>query len=197
LRRDGIGSETRAVQPSQEEHVMLNKVVTRQIPKLSLSASIRSRTRQLALVAGVACALALSTSDRATAQAPSDGRPCSEATLRGSFGFTVSGTRGTGPTTTEQFVGVGVRTYDGSGRFTDVASLHGQVLPVVRGIGTNGFREGIYVVNPDCTGTSTLYPPAPFPPIESDFVIVNNGKTVREAVMLPQPNIVTAILERQ
>lgn len=176
---------------------MLNKVVTTQISKLSLSGSIRSRTRQLALVAGVACALALSTSHRATAQAEGDGRPCSEATLRGQYGFTVSGIRGVGPTTTEQFVGVGLRTYDGNGRLTDIGSLHGQVVPAVRRIGGNQFVSGIYTVNPDCTGTSTVYPPAPFPPIESDFVIVNNGKTVREAVMLPQSNIVTAILERQ
>jgi hypothetical protein len=39
--------------------------------------------------------------------------------------------------------------------------------------------------------------PAPFPPIESDFVIVNDGQMVTEAVMSPQPNIVTTVFRRK
>jgi len=36
---------------------------------------------------------------------------------------------------------------------------------------------------------------APFP-VETSFVIVDNGKEVKEAVMSPQPNLVTSVLHR-
>lgn len=154
--------------------------------------------RGLALLsaAGAALLVATSSSDRAAAQSAQDGQQCSEATLHGSYGFTAAGKRAIGPAT-EQFIAVGVRIYDGHGGFSDVGSFHGDVLPALRGIGGPIQALGTYVVNPDCTGTSILYPPGPIPPIESDFVIVNNGKSVRGAVMSPQPNVVTETLERQ
>jgi hypothetical protein len=52
-------------------------------------------------------------------------------------------------------------------------------------------------LNPDCTGTSIVYLPGNLPPAESDFVIVNQGKTVREAVMLPAPNVTSAVLDKK
>lgn len=142
--------------------------------------------------AGAALLVAMSSSDRAVAQSANDGRQCSQATLHGPYGFTAAGRRSIGQNQTEQFVAVGLRIYDGHGGFSDVASFHGEVLPALR-----GQVSGTYVVNPDCTGTSILYPPGPIPPIESDFVIVNSGKSVRGVVMSPQPNVVTEILERQ
>jgi hypothetical protein len=145
---------------------------------------------------GLALALGLSTADEANAQSETTGKVCSEATLRGRYGFTVSGKRAAGPTTIETFIAVGVRTYDGHGGFSDTASFHGEVLPVHRGIGTDLAVSGTYVVNPDCTGTSILYPPG-IPPIESDFVIVDHGKSVLGAVMSPAPNVTTERFERQ
>lgn len=145
--------------------------------------------------AGMALLVAMGSGDRAVAQFAEDGRQCSEATLHGSYGFTAAGRRAIGPTT-EQFIAVGLRTYDGHGGFSDVGSFHGDVLPATRGIGGPPQVFGTYLVNADCTGTSILYPPAPIPPIESDFVIVNSGKSVRGAVMSPQPNVVTETLER-
>ena len=146
--------------------------------------------------AGAALLVAMISMHRATAQSAENGRRCSEATLHGAYGFTAAGKRAIGATT-EQFIAVGVRIYDGHGGFSDVGSFHGEVLPALRGIGGPIQTLGTYVVNPDCTGTSILYPPTPIPPIESDFVIMNNGKSVRGAVMSPQPNVVTETLERQ
>lgn len=159
---------------------------------------VRAHSHAVAVLAagGLALVLGLSTPDRANAQSEPSGKVCSEGTLRGRYGFTVSGKRATGPATTETFIAVGVRTYDGHGAFTDIASFHGEVLPVHRGIGTDLAVSGTYVVNPDCTGTSILYPPG-IPPIESDFVIVDQAKTVRGAVMSPAPNVTTELFERQ
>jgi hypothetical protein len=41
-----------------------------------------------------------------------------------------------------------------------------------------------------------IVPGVPFP-IETSFVIVDRGRQVNEAVMSPQPNLVTAIAHRK
>ena len=135
----------------------------------------------VALTAGVA-------SFRAAADDVVHDRICSDATLRGEYGVVVSGVRAIGPNATEPFVAVGVRVFDGHGGFTDTASFHGAVLPPIRG----GHLEGTYRVNADCTGASSFQPPAPFPTIDSDFVILDNGRAIDEIVMSPQPNVVSA-----
>ena len=99
----------------------------------------------------------------------------------------------TGLRGSEPFVKVGMRTYDGYGGFVDVGSSHGQVTPPLR----NTQLVGVYHVNPDCTGTSIVYLPGNLPPAESDFAIVNQGKTVKEAVMLPQPNVTSAVFDKK
>ena len=120
---------------------------------------------------------------------------CGTRTLQGEYGFLVSGTRGLGPTTSEGFVGVGLRTYDGRGGLTDQATFHGQVTGIQGGDGQG--VTGTYEVNPDCTGTSTVFvPDLPFP-IVSAFVIVRGGLQVKEIVVSPLPNLVTAVFERQ
>lgn len=121
------------------------------------------------------------------------GRACSNATLRGNYGFLVSGIRGAGPGITESFVGTGLRTYDGHGNFTRIDSAHGQLTGAARD------REafGTYEVNANCTGTAMMIVPGvPFP-IETSFVIVDRGREVNEAVMSPQPNLVTVIAHRK
>ena len=158
-------------------------------PSTSLGGS-RGAKRAIAGAALVAVTvtLALGWTTRATAQSDGDGRVCSDGTLRGDYGFLVTGLRGSEP-----FVKVGMRTYDGYGGFVDAGSSHGQVTPPLR----NTQLAGTYHVNPDCTGTSIVYLPGNLPPAESDFVIMNQGKTVKEAVMLPQPNITSAVLEKK
>jgi hypothetical protein len=126
-------------------------------------------------------------------------RSCGQRTLRGDFGLLASGSRlvpfGPNAGKTETVVGTGLRSYDGSGGFTESgADLHGQLT----GVTTDpGGIAGTYEVNPDCTGQSTRYVPGlPFP-IISNFVIVEGGTQVKEAVMEPGPNVITVLLDRK
>ena len=154
---------------------------------------MRSTFIALLIAAGLAVMAGVALSRQAAAQEARHDEPCDDGTLRGQYGVLVTGVRAIGPASTEQFVAVGVRTFDGTGQFTDVASFHGAVLPAFRG----GHVSGTYHVNPDCTGTSIFQLRAPFPTIESDFVIVDHGRRINEAVMSPQPNIVTAVYQRK
>jgi hypothetical protein len=126
-------------------------------------------------------------------------RPCGLRTLRGDFGLLASGTRlvpfGPNAGQPELVVGTGLRTYDGSGGFTESgADLHGQLTGVTA---DPGGIAGTYEVNPDCTGRSTRYVPGlPFP-IISNFVVVDGAEQVKEAVMTPGPNLITVVLDRK
>ncbi|PYQ55914.1 MAG: hypothetical protein DMF78_00520 [Acidobacteria bacterium] len=120
------------------------------------------------------------------------GRDCSNATLRGSYGFLVAGTS-VPPGPPEIFVGTGLRTFDGEGNFTHIDNSHGQVRGVVR----NRHLSGTYTVNADCTGTATMVVPgAPFN-IETAFVVVDRGREIKEAVMAPASSFTTAVARRR
>jgi hypothetical protein len=124
---------------------------------------------------------------------------CSNATLEGVYGISISGTRpapppasGTPnyvPGTIEQVIGVDTRTFDGQGNFTQISnekgSLSGIVVP-------NSAVHGTYSVNPDCSGTTTInIPGLPFP-VVLDMVIVNQGREFRAIVASPQPVMVSS-----
>jgi hypothetical protein len=155
------------------------------------------RAIPIAMAAGLAVALALSVPHGVTAQDAQGKRHrpvCSNAILRGDYGRLSSGIRPApaNPALTESFVGTSLRTYDGNGGFTEISSSHGQITPAIRD--TPG--EGTYEVNADCTGTSIIFiTGAPFP-IETSFVIVDQGEEVKHAVMSPQPQVVTAVERR-
>lgn len=152
--------------------------------------SVLRRTTQGAVAAGLIAIAAAGVPRSVTAQ---DDRACRNATLRGDYGFIVSGTRAVGPGTTEMFVGTGLQSYDGNGGFIQVDSANGQLTGVVR----DRQASGTYDVNPDCTGTATLFfPGVPFP-IESAFVIVGRGDEVKSVVMSPPSNLVTAVARRK
>jgi hypothetical protein len=151
------------------------------------------RAIQATVATGLVAMVVVSVPRGVMAEDDGRGRACSNATLRGDYGFVVGGIRGVGPGVTETFVGIGLRTYDGDGRFTHIDSAHGQLTGAARD------REafGTYEVNANCTGTATMnIPGVPFP-IETSFVIVDGGRQVNEAVMSPQPNLVTAIAHRK
>ena len=120
---------------------------------------------------------------------------CSNATLKGAYGAIISGVRSIGGVR-ENFVAVARRSFDGNGNFvTDSSSAHG----VSSGTQTStapppGKYSGTYQVNADCTGTAVLFSPVPdkMPNIKSNFVIVDNGKELREIVMSPSDGVVTA-----
>lgn len=113
---------------------------------------------------------------------------CTNATLEGDFGFTVTGTRPSAPTPgapVETIVGVAMTNFDGNGNLTQTDNIHGSV---------NGFPApdrkgtGTYTINADCTGTMTLTSPGS-PTLTLRIVVVDDGNEVRTAVVDPTANV--------
>jgi hypothetical protein len=151
------------------------------------------------LAAGIVAAMAMTLAPRVAAHDNGRGKACSETTLRGDYGGLASGVRlvpfGPNAGKTETIVSTSLRTYDGAGNFTERgADLHGQLSGVT--VDPGGIF-GTYEVNADCTGKSTRFVPGvPFP-IVSNFVLVDGGRAVKEAVMEPTPSVITASWDRQ
>ena len=78
---------------------------------------------------------------------------CSDKTLMGSFGYTVTGTivSDAGPLVAGPFVAVGRITFDGVGGVRTVRSLNDNGHALQRDAGT-----GTYNLNSDCTGSFTI-----------------------------------------
>ena len=115
------------------------------------------------------------------AQAGED-RECSTASLRGSFGFTSAGTLlALPPPNAGPFAEIGRQTFDGQGNTEGTATLsaNGNIRHVT--------FFGTYVVNPDCTGSMTLFI-LPFgTTITLDFVIDDDGAELR-ALLTSSPS---------
>lgn len=121
-----------------------------------------------------------------------DGRVCTDAVLKGDYGLVATGTRATPGlgSGTETFVTVAMVTYDGNGTFTSIGTSTGSLTGSRTSVAT-----GTYHVNKDCTGTETTNIPVPgVPPIEDNFVIVDQGREVRTVVTKPSGMISTANL---
>jgi hypothetical protein len=123
---------------------------------------------------------------------------CSNQTLHGVYGISISGTRPAPPPasgvpnyvpgTIEQVIGVDTRTFDGAGNFTQISNDKGSLS----GIAPNRAGQGTYSVNPDCSGTTTLnIPGVPFP-VVIDIVIVSHGREFRGIVASPQPVMISS-----
>jgi hypothetical protein len=129
----------------------------------------------------IAVALALTT-DRAVAQ-DGDGRLCSAGTLRGDYGFLVSGFKPVPPPIggLERFNAVGIYAFDGNGTFAlePGAALTGEIT------GLNPFPTnhiGTYELDSNCTGTMSLQPNLGVPFfIRFTIVVVDNGREVKLA----------------
>jgi hypothetical protein len=111
-----------------------------------------------------------SPSSAKTAQAneDSEGRKCSNRTLRGTYGVKAEGQSPVGP-----FASASQFKFDGNGKFSafEIGSLNGQI--VERTI------AGDYTVNSDCGGTITfpseIVPGSPHQ-AHGDIVLVDSGK---------------------
>jgi hypothetical protein len=123
---------------------------------------------------------------------------CSNEALEGVYGLSISGTRpappppsGTPsyvPGTIEQVIGVGTRTFDGDGNFSQVTNEKGSLSGILF---PNRALQGTYSVNPDCSGTTTLnIPGLPFS-IVYDIVVVSHGREFQSVVASPQPVMVS------
>ena len=142
-------------------------------------------------VAILAVPLVVAIPSSVAAQSDRSGRVCSTHTLRGAYGLVSTGTRGIGPGLIEQFVTISMVTYDGEGTFTAEGVSHGQTTGVRRGP-----VSGTYFVNDDCTGGQTTNIPG-VPPLEDNFVVVDDGREVRTVVVSPQTTIATANLRKK
>jgi len=106
--------------------------------------------------------------------------PCNNHLLSGKYGFTIEGTKlaGTGPVGPQK--GVAIAEFFGDGSFTQVDTV------VIDGIVVADFTHtpanGSYNVNADCTGSFTIVFTDGRPPVDTAFVVVNNGKEIDTVV---------------
>ena len=120
---------------------------------------------------------------------------CSNHSLKGRYGISISGT-----STAAAFVigpgsGVGVFTADGKGTFT------GTVSGNVAGVSVNGPVTGTYAVLDDCTGTGTLTYPNWGLTLNGSFVIVDDNHKLFLAYNTPSQGaplgVANAVAEKQ
>lgn len=105
-------------------------------------------------------------------------RECSNASLRGSFGFTSIGTLLTLPAPLAgPFTEIGRQTFDGRGTTDGTATLsaNGNIRRVT--------FDGTYAVNPDCTGSMSLFVLPAGATVNLDFVIDDDGEELRAIVL--------------
>jgi hypothetical protein len=127
-------------------------------------------------LAGV-CVIAAMGAGSATPGAQGRAFECSARTLQGTYGVQMQGTRpvpanlGGG---FERVIGVVIRTYDGTGSFTQIDNVKG----FTTGLVPDRSGSGVYVVNPDCSATTSLQP-GPGILIEERMVIVGDGREIR------------------
>jgi hypothetical protein len=122
---------------------------------------------------------------------------CSNATLQGTYGVYISGTRAAPSVAPgapgfvgqlEQVIGVVVQVYDGKGNFTQVDNVKG----TVSGIVPDRPGKGTYTVNADCSASSTVSP-APGITIVQKALVLDGGKEFRSITTTPDATNVTAI----
>ena len=119
------------------------------------------------------------------------GKQCSEATVRGDYGIQIQGTRPAPGGLIESVIGVVLRNYDGQGSFSQVSNVKGSITGTVadsQGVGT-------YEVNADCTGI-VRFQAAPSVVIEERLVVVDDGREIRTAVMVPAGVMITGVHQR-
>jgi len=126
------------------------------------------------LVVVLATLFVIGNTSRAQAGEPAE---CSNASLRGSFGFTNTGTNlAVPPPFAGAIAQIGLQTFDGRGNTHAAATLsaNGNIVRAT--------AEGSYVVNPDCTGSLTLFV-SPFgSTVNADFVIDDDGSELRAVI---------------
>lgn len=141
----------------------------------------RSNTIKTFAMAAVA-ALALAIAPAAKAQV---NKGCNNATLQGTFAYTVTGSFVAAPAPLGLYAEVGAQTFDGNGNTatTGMSNTNGTAMP--------SNTVGTYTVNSDCTGTFSLQI-APGIASHYFFVIANSGSSY-QAVCLDPVAVITRI----
>jgi hypothetical protein len=126
-------------------------------------------------------ALALAIAPKARAQ----GRPCSNATLRGTYSDTDTGTIvGAGP-----FAGVNLDRFDGKGNMTasGMSSVNGSISPVA--------TSGTYTVNSDCTGTYSVSDA--FGDTFNAYFVIDEGGNELQIVITNPGTVINCVARKQ
>lgn len=123
-----------------------------------------------------------------------DNDGCSNATLRGAYGFTILGDEPNPDGTTSPVVGVAITHFDGAGKLTQKDfRVTGGVPSPSNGNAATGFHfaggeTGKYSVNSDCTGSAEIDLNVPAPPglssgvIKLMFIVRPDGATIHTVV---------------
>ena len=88
-------------------------------------------------------------------------------------------------------IGIVLRSYDGHGSISQVSNVKGSITGTV----PDAQSVGTYEVNADCTGV-VRFQAAPTVVIEERLVIVDNGREIRTAVMVPAAVMITGVHQR-
>lgn len=148
----------------------------------------RIGNRALVGVFVVTCALGGAT---ASARAQDNGPGCSLATLNGTYGIQLQGTRLFAGVGTESVVGVVVRMYDGMGNVTQIDNVKGSISGIV----LDRPGAGTYQVNADCSA-EVVFQPGPGITIVERLVIVEGGAEILSITTSPPDVMVSAVQKR-
>ncbi len=117
---------------------------------------------------------------------------CTNATLAGTYGWTIQGSQPNPDGTTSPIKGVAITDFDGAGKFTQRDFVITAGLPqVTNGTALTGFQfstgeTGKYTLSPDCTGTAEIDLNAPIPGasgvIKLMLVVTNGGRVIHTVV---------------
>jgi hypothetical protein len=139
------------------------------------------RAVPVAMAIGVAAALAVGTSWRVAADGDerSAETRCSNRTLRGDYGFDISGTILAGPKA-GLLRGVAMTHFDGDGNLSQVDFVTNNGVP-----GGPDWRPatGTYDLNPNCTGTAEIVFSDGSPTLHLWLVASDRGREIRTVVV--------------
>jgi hypothetical protein len=121
---------------------------------------------------------------------------CSDATLHGDYGYTITGSQPNPDGTLSPIKGVAITHYDGAGHLTQRDFVVTAGVPMAsNGDAQSGFHfstgeTGSYSLNPDCTGTMEILLNVPVPPdsglssgiIKLMIVVTNRGRAIHTVV---------------
>jgi hypothetical protein len=125
---------------------------------------------------------------------PDVGFPCTDATIRGTYGIQMQGTGPVPPPVggTQTLIGVVRRTYDGMGNFPQTDNIHGSVTGWV----PDRPGSGTYQVNANCTAATQFQPGPGAPLIEERIVIVDGGNELDSITTSPLSLMVSTVGKR-
>lgn len=131
------------------------------------------------------------------AQAQTEEAKCTNETLKGAYGVQLTGVRPAPAVAPgrpgfigmlEQVIGSVILVFDGKGTFTQVDNVKG----TVSGFIPDRPGKGTYVVNPDCSYSTTVQP-APGVTIVVRGVVVDGGKQYRGFTVTPDETNITTV----